>query len=247
MEAEVITLCACFRDKPRFEFAEETYDDETVFAVLSGSFDYALGDGGAWRRAAAGQAVFCPRGVAFRRRMVSPASFALLHFRTKEPLPHGAEPVKPGNTRRFFEDIERLMQAPLCFSPEEVPEVAHFARDLLFLCRETQRSLPPVIAEAYARLTRDPSPDLSIHALAREAGYTEAQFIRLFRRCFGCTPKQCLIDLRMDKAKLLLCSTDLPVSEVAFRVGYTDPLYFSRLFHRRTGYAPGVFRTLGTC
>lgn len=247
MDVEAITLCACFRDKPRFEFEAETYGDETAFAILSGSFDYALGDGGQWRRAAAGQAVFCPPGTAFHRRMVTPASFALLHFRASGELPDSEEPIKPGNTRRFFEDIEYLMQDPLCFSPEEVPETAHYARDLLLLCREPQGDIPPVIAGAYARMAADPSRDLPTSALARDAGYTEAQFIRLFRRHFGGTPKQCLLDLRMDKAKLLLRSTDLPVAEIAFRVGYADPLYFSRLFHRRTGYAPGVFRTLGAC
>lgn len=247
MRVEAVTLCACFRDKPRFEFESETYGDETVFAVLTGSFTYSLGAGGARRQISAGQMVFCPCGVAFHRTMVTPATFALLHFRTQDALPDGEEPITPGNTRRFCEDLEHLMRHPLCFTPEEEPEVAHFARDLLWLVQTERREIPPLLASAYAALSANPEEEISVRDLARVAGYTEAQYIRLFRRYLGDTPKQCQLSLRMDKAKLLLRSTDLSVSEIAYRVGYQDPLYFSRLFHHRTGYTPRDYRTLGNC
>ena len=246
MRVDAVTLCACFCEKPRFEFPRETYEDETIFAVLSGSFEYAMGDG-VWHRIGGGQCVFCPRGETFHRRMLSPSTFALLHFRSGDPLPDGGEPITPGNARRFREDIEHLLRHPLCFSPEEEPEIALFARDLLWLATEPSSSVPAALAAIRSRMAEHPEEDFETHRLAREAGYTEAQFIRLFHRYFGDTPKQCLLTLRMDKAKLLLRSTDLPVSEVAFHVGYTDPLYFSRLFHRRTGYTPRVWRTLGGC
>lgn len=246
MRVDTVTLCACFFDKPRFEFESETYADDTVFAVLSGAFDYALG-GGAFHRASGGQLVFCPRGTAFRRRMLTPATFVLLHFRTKDPLPDGEEPVIPGNARRFHEDMEHLLHHPLCFQPEADAEIAHFARDLLWLAEEPMSGVPTALAEIRSRMAAHPEEELGTHALACAAGYTEAQFIRLFRRHFGVTPKQCLLAFRMDKAERLLRSTDASVSEVAYLVGYTDPLYFSRLFHRRTGYTPRAYRTLGTC
>lgn len=62
------------------------------------------------------------------------------------------------------------------------------------------------------------------------------------RRGAGCSPKDYLLRIRLDRAKELLATTDLPVAAVARRVGYDDPAYFSRLFTRRVGVAPVHFR-----
>ena len=55
------------------------------------------------------------------------------------------------------------------------------------------------------------------------------------------TPHKYLVDLRIEKSKSLLIS-DMPISEVAFNVGFTDPLYFSRAFHKATGMSPIQYR-----
>jgi AraC family transcriptional activator of pobA len=49
-------------------------------------------------------------------------------------------------------------------------------------------------------------------------------------------------DRVMVEAARLLTFTDLSVGEVAFRVGFEDPLYFSRAFKRRFGLSPQAYR-----
>lgn len=246
MQIEQISLCACFCDKPRFEFDEETYTDETAFFVGSGRFAYAWDDG-PWHELGAGQISLCPHGVRYRRRMLSPATFALLHFRTEEPFTANAEPITPGNARRCYEDLEVLLRYPYAPAPETNSVLSHVARDLLWLAHEARPALPSAVADAYAEMAAHPEATYSVRDLAHRAGYTEAQFILLFRRHLGATPKQCLLSLRMDKAKLLLRSTPLSVSEIGERVGIADALYFSRLFRRRTGVTPREYRKLGLC
>jgi AraC family transcriptional activator of pobA len=55
--------------------------------------------------------------------------------------------------------------------------------------------------------------------------------------------KELIVERAMVEAMRLLRFTDLTVGEVAFRVGYGDPLYFSRAFKRFTGRAPQAYRT----
>lgn len=56
--------------------------------------------------------------------------------------------------------------------------------------------------------------------------------------CPGCRPINFLIDYRINMAAKLLREQGCTVTEAAETVGYNDPLHFSRLFKKRTGYAP---------
>ena len=53
---------------------------------------------------------------------------------------------------------------------------------------------------------------------------------------------QYILSLRMANAQSLLESTRCNITEVAAAVGYDDPLYFSRLFRRHTGFSPTEYR-----
>lgn len=85
--------------------------------------------------------------------------------------------------------------------------------------------------------------EISIEMLAERLGYHRAYFSSLFRQIMGVSPKQYLYRVRMEQAELLLSTTSLTVEEIAYSVGYNDPLYFSKHFHRWRGEAPSVFRS----
>jgi YesN/AraC family two-component response regulator len=83
----------------------------------------------------------------------------------------------------------------------------------------------------------------SLEKLASSFGCKAAYLLRLYNRITGSTPTQEIIKLRIEKAKRMLVShPDLEIKQIAFAVGYEDPLYFSRLFRRETGQAPTAFR-----
>lgn len=67
-------------------------------------------------------------------------------------------------------------------------------------------------------------------------------FIRKFREYTQTTPAQYLLSLRISMAQSLLENTGQSISEIASSVGYENPLYFSRLFHKMTGVSPSTFR-----
>jgi len=83
---------------------------------------------------------------------------------------------------------------------------------------------------------------LSLDALAAQAGMGRYQFLRAFKRSAGHTPMQELRLLRLEKAKFLLLTTDLPLKAIAPEVGIGDEYQLSKLFRKEFGMPPGELR-----
>jgi len=94
----------------------------------------------------------------------------------------------------------------------------------------------PVIESAISFIGKNWAQEIDFEAWAKKTGVGYRHFRRLFQEATGLPPYQYQLNLRLNHAKRLLGS--LPVAEVAARVGFTDPLYFSRLFKNKVGVAP---------
>lgn len=78
----------------------------------------------------------------------------------------------------------------------------------------------------------------SIQNAMAELGYSYAHLCRQFSKTYGVSPIEYINSLRITRAKLLMRDTDLNISEIAYRVGFENPAYFSRLFRKQTGFSP---------
>ena len=74
------------------------------------------------------------------------------------------------------------------------------------------------------------------------SGLAERSFKRRFAKATGMTPIEYVQTLRLEEAKQILETTDMPVEAVANEVGYEDPSYFGRLFKRTVGLTPAQYR-----
>lgn len=83
---------------------------------------------------------------------------------------------------------------------------------------------------------------LCLDDVAGSVGLSPFHFLRLFRRELGVTPHQYLLRARVRHAAQLLLDTRLPVTEVAYRVGFGDLSNFVRTFHKLVGCPPLRFR-----
>jgi AraC-like DNA-binding protein len=83
---------------------------------------------------------------------------------------------------------------------------------------------------------------LDLEQIAGQASFSRYHFLRLFRNAFDQTPHQYLIQRRIAKAKDLLTSSELSVTEVCFAVGFESLGSFSALFRRVVGQPPRVYR-----
>lgn len=74
--------------------------------------------------------------------------------------------------------------------------------------------------------------------LADKCNISEVHFRNLFTEQYGITPRQYIIDLRINKAKQLLTDGILKINAVSEKCGFSNPYHFSRLFKEKTGLTP---------
>src|SRR5580693_9585351 len=99
-----------------------------------------------------------------------------------------------------------------------------------------------MLRKARDRIDRDYREEIAIAALASDAGYSREHFIRAFRTVYGETPGRYRTRRRVERARELLRSANLTVTEICHLVGFTSLGTFSARFSEQTGMSPTRYR-----
>jgi len=83
---------------------------------------------------------------------------------------------------------------------------------------------------------------ISLGQLAGMCALSEYHFARMFRESFGLPPHQYLLARRVNRAKELLRSSSLPLSEIALACGFSSASHFTNRFRQAMGATPGEYR-----
>ncbi len=86
---------------------------------------------------------------------------------------------------------------------------------------------------------------IALQDLAALTGLSPGHFARLFKISLGLPPLRYVIHQRVEKAKSLLKLSELPITEIAFEVGYDEVSNFIKAFRQETGVTPNKYR--GKC
>ncbi len=119
---------------------------------------------------------------------------------------------------------------------------------LMILARFMQHATPRVwtsderMKRVLEHIHNHISDNIDVEELANVACVTKPYLIRLFKREFGTSPIQYINKKKVERAGLLLFTTDLPVKEVAWQLGFSDDSYFIRLFRKQMGVTPQEYR-----
>lgn len=208
--------------------------------------DYIFSDGtvlhtGAW------DFFYLPKGSSYRvKSMTAGGCWAInfdadvqdepfvMHFRSHDPL------------LKIFRAAARDWRTP---GQLRQPAVRRAVYDLICqMLAERDKPYAPgtqraLIEPAIERLNADFTENtLTVGSLSSLCGISEAYFRRIFLSEFGISPREYLINLRMEYARQLLESGQFPVSEVAGLCGYGESSHFTREFTRRVGVNPGQYR-----
>lgn len=101
---------------------------------------------------------------------------------------------------------------------------------------------PPLVQKVLTYMDANLSGDLRLHTLAAMHNVSDSYLSALFRREYGKTLTECIMEKRINAAADLLLSTHLQVQTVAQHCGFSDVNYFSKIFKRLQGVTPRQFR-----
>jgi AraC family transcriptional regulator, transcriptional activator of pobA len=134
---------------------------------------------------------------------------------------------------------EGYRQAALAHLTLLLVDIARLATDVVGNLRRSNESL---LAEVFDVVERRFAEPLSLRDVARTIGVTPGHLTTMVRRRTGRTVGDWITERRMVQARQLLTGTDLPVGEIARRVGLPDPGYFARVFRHSNGVTPRAWR-----
>ena len=84
--------------------------------------------------------------------------------------------------------------------------------------------------------------EISIEQYAASRNMSTSWFSKCFRDIVGVSPMKYILDQRIRNAQILLETSDFTITEIAHTLGYENPMYFSRVFHKAKGQSPSKYR-----
>ncbi len=150
--------------------------------------------------------------------------------------------------RKYQEMLKRLLSASNADSQEARFILKTMITDMLYSYYEHKTSLKELSAHGNIvnvlanRMTSAENFSRSLAELIRDTHYSYMQINRLFVRETGKTPGVYFTNAKLEHAAKLLRITDMPVSDIASKVGYVSLSHFDRVFKKMFGISPSEYR-----
>ena len=150
---------------------------------------------------------------------------------------------------RFIESLEFYFQNPVLIN-DDLLELKVKELILLLIQSKNVCSIQELISDLYSTRSVQVKKVIELHRysnlgldeLAKLCNLSLSSFKREFKKEFNDTPNNYITNQKLKRAKELLSITEMPVSEIAYGVGFNDPLYFTRIFKKKTGNSPTEYR-----
>ena len=154
------------------------------------------------------------------------------------PAPFHAPVIRCGGAGRCFEDMLR------CRDMEGGKSAFLCSRiwELISRVREFDRQNPDYITKAVSLMDASYDQNICVAGIAQQLGLDRSYFSTLFKQRLGISPRQYLLDLRLEKARELMTAHGQSPAVAAASVGYEDLCHFSRIFKQKYGLSPRTYR-----
>ncbi len=183
-----------------------------------------------------------------RRNLAVPESVAVIGSDNDELLCSLSTPslssVIPNTHRTGYEAaalLNRLMNG------EKLPASAHFIEPLGVATRHSTDVLAvsdPHVAGALRFIREHACEGINVKDVLRAVPQARRALEGRFKKFLNRTPHEEIIRVQLDRARMFLAQTDLPLSVIAERSGFAHVEYLSVVFKKHVGMPPGKFRTL---
>lgn len=153
-----------------------------------------------------------------------------------------------GNFYSVFHDMGKILNLFRTSQPIKESEVSAYLTQILTVLLNirsdagTNVSHSRVVEHSLAYISEHFSEPLSLDTLAKNSNMSPYHFTRVFTAETGYTPHQYLIATRINSAKYLLRTPDLPIKEIAFSSGFNSESGFCSTFRKWEHMTPGEYR-----
>lgn len=216
----------------------------SLYLIEKGVFEYTVN--GQTYTASASDCVFYKKGSYYDRSVLSPLTLHIFDidialFDAEGPI-HFHNKDRISSTISCLNRIEGNIKANLPYIEHLMNDVLHeYQFEKNFAAQKTIQ-YDKRIAKALEIIGSSYHTRISIKDVAESVYLSYPQFNRLFIKQVDMTPLQYINKLRTKKAKVLLYTTDLPISAVAAECGFDDIYYFSNFFKKMTGQSPTEYK-----
>ena len=181
-------------------------------------------------------AVILPKGQSYSLYGNKSGIFPVINFDCKEFLCDEVISLPIQKSDTYVKDFEK-MKALSLFEENRAKMMSVFYSILHRL--STESSVHNVILPAIRYIESNyQNPKLSNAELAEKCNISEVYFRKIFTETYKTTPKQFIVDIRINKAKQLLSDGFLNIGAVAEECGFSNQYHFCRLFKEKTGFTP---------
>lgn len=184
-------------------------------------------------------AVILPKGGTYSIQGDKTGLFPVINFSCLGFFSDTVIVIPVQNSESLLSDYERLKKL-YYFGKDRMMIFSAFYGILSKLCFDNTPHYLKVALRMIESNFCDPS--VTNAKLAEECNMSEVYFRKLFTEHFGNSPKQFIIDLRIQKAKQLLSEGLLSVSLISESCGFANPYHFCRIFKQHVGITPSRFR-----
>ena len=184
-------------------------------------------------------AVILPKGGNYLIRRNKTGNFPVINFDCLESLCDEIRVIPVDNTDELISDYERMKRL-LYFEGSRAQIFSIFYEIIHKLSTD---KIQPVLIKAMHIIKNDYC-DISLTnaKLATECNISEVYFRKLFTKHFGISPKQFIIDIRIQAAKKLLSEGALSISLISEKCGFSNQYHFCKLFKKHTNFTPSEYR-----
>lgn len=175
--------------------------------------------------------------------------FTNIHMRMDSPAFHNKSTFRvsddsDGHFRFAFTQARYYYQAGMTKGELVLEALGDLISSYLMVGLSNSGFSDPVEQIRYAIMHGYTQPDFALDEAIRALPFHYDYLRKLFKKEVGVTPLEYMTGLRMKKAESMLSSAlsrDYSVAEIAELCGYSDPLYFSRVFNKHFGCSPSSF------
>lgn len=148
--------------------------------------------------------------------------------------------VYHADCKEYFEKMKELSESDIPYETlcEEISVLLLRVIHRIALTTKKEKHISPTALKIKKIIDESIEKRIDLDDVVNEAYLSKSQIIRLFKKNYGVTPYEYVLQKKIEIAKILLKNSDLTVKQISERLNFSDEHYFSNFFLKKVGVRP---------